>query len=208
MEQTVIPSTEPLTEGQIGKILQFVGDRLRKTKLPSKSLQDVIEKQGSALADKFVSNLSEMVDAVSNMIIRHVKVNLKRSAKEALKATGREQYVSDDVAKNMPKAVNEEAEIIFFKVGKEISCAGLEKEYEFRGLIPADPYSLASVNEADPAFADEKPNGTQWKDSQGNYCCAIFYLWCGERFVDVYRDDHDWRVDWWFAGVRKSELGS
>jgi hypothetical protein len=104
----------------------------------------------------------------------------------------------------MPKAEKDEDEVIFFKIGREVSCSELEKEYELRGLKPADPYSQAAVNEADPAFADEHPNGTQWKDKDGNYCCAVFDRRGVERCVGVGRYGYVWLDYWWFAGVRKS----
>ena len=84
-----------------------------------------------------------------------------------------------------------------------ISDDDLEKEFELRGLKPADPVSVAAVNEADPAFADEKPHGTHWKDAKGNWYYAAFFRWNGKRRVDVDRSGNDWDDRWWFAGVRK-----
>ncbi len=102
------------------------------------------------------------------------------------------------------------AEVVFFKPRPEaftdgvITDEALEKEYVFVGLVPADPYSLASVNEADAEFADEHPNATHWKDAAGKWCFVTFYQWHdGERFVYVYRDDYDLNDDWLFAGFRK-----
>ena len=89
-----------------------------------------------------------------DVIIRRMRVNRSRSPQEALAATGRKQYVTDAVVAHMPRGEGDEAEIFFFKVGRWISDDDLEKEYSSRGLVPADPFSLAAVNEADPAFAD------------------------------------------------------
>ena len=155
------------------------------------------------MAKELLAVIRKFADAVSNLITRIVKVDRKRSPQEVLKATGRKQYVTDSVVAEMPKGEGEETEVIFFNIGRVVSDNDLEKEYELRGLIPADPYSLAAVNEADPAFADEHPNGTHWKDAGGNWCFASFGLWVDDRRVLVYRIGHDWRVDWWFAGVRK-----
>jgi len=82
-----------------------------------------------------------------------------------------------------------------------VNDADLDKEYASRGLIPADPFSLATVNEADPAFADEHPNATHWKDVNGKLCYAAFSRWFGERGVLVYRFGGGWRDRWWFAGL-------
>lgn len=117
-------------------------------------------------------------------------------------------YVTDSVVDEMPKANTEKTEVVFFKPDLSqrngfISDDDLEKEFELRGLKPADPISVAAVNEADPAFADEKPHGTHWKDAKGNWCCATFYRRHDEREVRVNRYDNGWSGLWWFAGVRK-----
>ena len=146
--------------------------------------------------------------ATETTITRKVKVNRNRSQQEALDATNRTQYTDRKVVDNMPKGEGEEVEIVFFKPDLSnrngfISDDNLEKEFELRGLKPADPYTLAALNEADPTFADEKPHGTHWKDTKGNWCCAAFRRWRDGRKVCVYRSDRDWNDGWWFAGVRR-----
>jgi hypothetical protein len=202
MEKTITPS-EPITEGQIGKLKELLNAKLQKHKaeLPSNLIQQVLGIP--ELAGELFAVIRKRVEAISNMIIRVVKVNRNRSAKEALKATGRNQYVDDSVLKTIPKGETEETEVIFFKIGRQISMDDLEKEYALRGLKPADPYSQAAVNEADPAFADEHPNGTQWKDGDGKWCYAVFRRDVDERDLSVRRYDGDWGDYWWFAGVRK-----
>lgn len=140
---------------------------------------------------------------ISDMIVRTVKVNRNRSAKEALKATGREQYVYDSVVKAMPNGTTEDIEVVLFKIGRQVSVQELEKEYVLRVLKPIDPFSLAAINEADPAFADEHPNGTQWKDKDDKWCFAAFFRYRDERRLSVCRDSNGWFGRWWFAGVRK-----
>jgi len=200
----VIPS-EPITEGQIGKVNEVLNARLRKHKneLPSNLVQQVLGDASSNLADELLAVIRKRVEAISDMIVRTVKVNRNRSAKDALKATGRNQYVDDSVVKAMPQGKGEETEVVFFKIGRQVSDDELDKEYELRGLKPADPYSQAAVNEADPAFADEHPNGTHWKDKDGKHYFTAFRRFYGERGVSVYRAAYGWRGSWWFAGVRK-----
>lgn len=95
-------------------------------------------------------------------------------------------------------------ELVFFNIGKYITDDELEKEYESRGLVPADIYALAnweSENQNDPRqyFA------THWKDAEGKWCYAAFYRWYdGRRDVDVNQYASDWSGRWVFAGVRKS----
>ncbi|MCX6786264.1 MAG: hypothetical protein NTU85_00350 [Candidatus Kaiserbacteria bacterium] len=192
-----------ITIGQIGKIQELLGAGLRKSGLPSEPTQMIIEQQGEAFVTEFIAAFRKRVEAVDNIAVRHVFVNRSRMACEALGATGQRQFVNSDVAKKMPRAENDKADVIFFKLGRSISDSDLEREYELRGLMPADPYSLAAVNEADPAFANGHPNSTHWKNADDNWCYAAFSRWDDELDVDVNRDDGDWGDYWWFAGLRK-----
>jgi len=155
-----------------------------------------------------ITDFRERAKAVSNLIVRTAKVNRNRSQQEAIEATGRAQYTDRKVVDAMPKGEGDEVEVVFFKPDLSerndfISDDDLEKEFELRGLKPADPVSVAAVNEDDPAFADKKPHGTHWKDAKGNWCCATFGCWRDKRGVYVYRSGRDWDDGWWFAGVRK-----
>ncbi|MBU0964389.1 hypothetical protein KKC06_05115 [Patescibacteria group bacterium] len=205
MAKTMTPS---MTDGQIDKVVENITAGFRKRlrdhrdELSSDTVQTVLGQKDfiSALFAEF----RQRVEAVSNMIVRKVKVDRTRTSQEALDVTGRKQYTDDDVVKSMPNGKGDETEVIFFKVGRTISDDDLEKEYELRGLVPADPYSLCAVNGNDPAFADEHPNGTHWKDSNGKWCFASFGRWIDERGVSVDRDGRDWADCCWFAGVRKN----
>jgi|SRR3989344_611039 len=97
----------------------------------------------------------------------------------------------------------EEVEVVFFHLGHFVSDVELEKEYELRDLNPADPYSLAAVNKADPTFADTHPSGTHWKDADGRWCRVEFGYWESECNVSVRRHNVDWGDDCWFAGLPK-----
>ncbi len=204
MAETMSPS-ELMTAGQIGKIQDLLGAGLRKAAgLQSEPTQQVIETQGGLLTDEFVAMVRRRVEAVSNLIVRRAKVNRNRTSQEAIDATNRRQYTNREVVDAMPRGDGEEAEVVFFNLGRFVSDVDLEREYKLRGLKPADPYSLAAVNEADVAFADEYPNGTHWKDVAGRWCYAAFYRWdVGGRSVHVHRRDHDWHGRWRFAGTRK-----
>ena len=203
MAQTMTPS-EAMTAGQIGKIQDLLGAGLRKAGLLSKSTQQVIETQGGPLADELVAVVRKRVEVVSNYVVRRVKVNRSRTPQETLDVTGRRQCTYRNVVDVMPCGKGEETEVVFFNLGRFVSDADLKMEYELRGLNPADPYSLAAVNEADPAFADEHPNATHWKDAIGMWCYAAFGRWGGgEGDVGVSFVVGDWSGRWWFAGVRE-----
>ena len=208
MDKSITPSG-PVTEGQIGKLNQNITAKLLKNKkeLPSDIFNEVLGDK--TLVDEIYASIRKRVEARSNFIIRVVKVDRTSTPQQALKATGRTQYLNDDAVAEMPKGDGEETEVVFFKIGRTVNDINLDKEYELRGLDPADPYSQAAVNEEDPAFADEHPNGTHWKDKDGKWCFAAFFRWDGvERFVSVCRYAYDWNDDWWFAGVRKSTSNS
>jgi len=202
MDKTMTAS-KTITDGQTENILDKLRSALRKHR--SEFSSDVAQQVCGVenLGMELFAVVRKHAERFSDMIVRRVSVNRNRNQHEALKATGCTLYVSDDVVKTMPKGEGEEAEVHFFKLGRWISDDDLEQEFEVRGFKPADPYSLAAVNEADPAFADEHPNSTHWKDANGKWCYAAFDRWYDERRVRVHRYDDGWDDSWWFAGVCK-----
>lgn len=144
---------------------------------------------------------------LEEFIIKTVKVDRSLSPKKVIRATGRIQYVNNKVLSKMPHGEREEVQVYFFKVGRRISCADLEKEYALRELKP-DPMAQAKVNQDDPAFADTYSNGCQWKNAKDQYCYARFAYerldgWSVKFRVDVHQSNCSWDDDWWFGGVRK-----
>lgn len=199
-----------MTNGQINTAVAQLRAAMEKhrSEIISDTAQQVLGVEN--LGMQMFAVFRKHAEMISKFIVRRVvKVNRNRPPHEALKATARNLYVTDSVVAAMPKGEGSETEVIFFKPGPEaykngwINDADLDNEYEKRGLKPADPYSLAAVNEVDPLFADEYPNSTHWKDADGKWCYTAFYRWDGGRSVDVYRDGFGWRDDWWFAGLRK-----
>jgi hypothetical protein len=207
MTQIMTPS-KTTTDGQIVKAISNYRALLEKhaKEFGAEAVQAVLGQ--SEFADEVLAIFRRRVEAVSNLIVRKVKVNRSRSPQEALDATGRAQYTNRAVVDSMPKAVADEVEVEFFKPDLSerngyISDDDLAHEYELRGLKPTDPVSVAAVNEADPDFADKTPHGTHWKDADGKWCFAAFGHWDGKRRVGVYRRSDSWNDYWWFAGVRK-----
>lgn len=206
MAETMTPSvvSKTTTAGQIDKAVANYRALLDKhsREFDSETVQSVLGQP--ELADDMFAVFRKRVEAIGNLIVRCIKVNRNRMPQEAIDATGRTQYTACTVVNAMPRGEGEETEVVFFNLGHYVSDNDLEKEYALRGLVPADPYSLSAVNEADPAFADEHPNGTHWKDSEDKWCYAAFHRWHGgERCVGVNRCDDDWHGLWWFAGLRK-----
>lgn len=202
MNKPMTPSAQEMTDGQINKVTDLLQSALRKHRgeLDTNAVQQALGAKG--LATDLLAVFRGHVEFFSNMIIRTVIVNRDQTPEQALIATGRKQYTDNNVVAAMPKGTGKEVKVVFFKVGCYIGDDDLEKEYESRGLKPVDPFSLASVNEVDPAFADEHPNATHWKDSGGKWCYAAFRRWNGgERDVDVRRHGFGWGDGWWFAGL-------
>ena len=207
MTQIMTPS-KPTTAGQIDKAVANYRALLEKhaREFNTEAVQTVLGQ--SELADEQFSVFRRRVETVSDLIVRRVKVNRGRTPQEVLDATHRKQYTDRKVVDSMPKGEGDEVEVVFFKLdlsarNGHISDDDLDKEFELRGLKPADPYSVAAVNVADPAFADEMPHGTHWKNADGKWCFASFGRWGDAREVYVDRHVGDWFGDWWFAGLRK-----
>lgn len=205
---TIMTPSETTTVGQIDKAVANYRALLEKhsREFEAGAVQMVLGQ--SELAGEQFAVFRRRAEAVSNLIVRKVKVNRSRTPQEALNATGRKQYTDRKVVDSMPNGEGEEVEVMFFKPdlterNGQISDDDLEKEFELRGFKPADPISVAAVNEADPAFADENPHGTHWKNADGEWCFAAFDRWRVERRVSVDRHDGGWGVSWWFAGFRK-----
>lgn len=202
-------TTQSITNGQIGQIQDRLATKLRESNLPMKGVQAVLSAPGAGkVIEGMVAVLRKFVEMAVNMIVRIAYPNRKLTPRKALEATGRNLYVDDQVLANMPRGKGKKAEVVFFK--PDLSLRGgcicdddLEKEYELRGLKPADPYSLAKVNQDDPAFADSRPNCTHWKDTDGKWCYASFGGYGEERGVGCGRRVVAWVADWSFAGLRK-----
>ena len=204
MAKTMTPSdTTPITDGQINKTVGLYRAMLEKhrSELDSEAVQSVLGQPDFVGA--MLGILRGRVEAISDMIVRRVRVDRTRTPQAVLDATGRTQHVNEDVLTTMPEGEGEEADVYFFPLRRRVTEAQLAQEYELRGLTP-DPRAQAAVNEANPAFADDRPNGTQWQDANGNWCYAAFDRCYGTRNVRVRRLDNGWDARWWFAGLRKS----
>lgn len=157
-------------------------------------------------------------------IVRRVRVNRARSPQEAIDATGFRQYTNPEIVDTMPKGEGDEVELVFFKpkfssfINGFITDDALEREFELQDLVPADPISLAALNEVDLTFADTTPHGTHWKDADGRWCHMSFARFQGGRAEIVGRveSEHrvtvhhgrDWDLMWLIAGIRKRGQGN
>ena len=199
------PSAESkkMTAGQINKAVANYRALLEKhsCEFNSETVQSVLGQP--ELADEMLVVFRKRVGAISNVIVRRVHVNRSMDSQGVLDATGRTQYTNPEVMKDLPRGDGEDKEVFFFKLGRYVSDAELDEEYELRGL-KSDPYAQAQANTDGHTFADGHPNGCHWKDANGRWCFIAFDRWFdGERSVVVHRGDCGWHGCWWFAGVRK-----
>ncbi len=169
---------------------------------------DVVQKLINP-SDRFLEDLKKVLrgeqieeeKVKEEMIVRRIRVDRTLTPQQALSACCHVQYCDDSVVTHMPWGEGEEVELVFFKGGRFLSDAGLEQKYASRGLRPADPYSLAAFNAANPAFADKVPHGTHWQDTSGRWCFAAWHRRFGEREVLVLRRVSGWGAYWWYAGI-------
>lgn len=206
---TTVMTPSRMTDGQIEKAVAHYRDMLRKhaDEIGSSDVVQRILGQPEYLKEQ-VAVIRKRVELMSSTIVRRVRVDRTRTPRKAIAATGRVEYLSDSVVAAMPRGEGEEVAVHFFKVGRFVSDAALDEEYAKRGLVPADPYSMLAVDESDPAFGDDHPHGTHWKDADGMWCFAACGRWSGRRDVRVYRSVDDWHGDWWFAGLPQGSSAS
>ena len=205
MANTVATIVEGMTTGQAGNMADQLTTYCRKngSTLPKDIVQEVLKQEGGDLAKEQFELLRARVDRRASMIVRHVKIDPTLTPKQVVDATGRNQYVSDEVLATMPASVGpDEDDVYFFKVGRSLTAEQLDKEYELRGLVP-NPRKQVQANADDPSFADEHWNGTQWNRDGKVSSFLAFDGWGGGRNVDGSRYGYEWDGRWWFAGVRK-----
>ena len=207
MGKTMTPS-KTTTVGQIDKAVSLYRTLLEKhaREFNAEDVQKVLGQ--SDFVDAQFAVFRHRVEAICNTFVRTVRVNRTQTAKEALDATGREQYVARFVVNTMPKGEGDDVELVFFKPdmlerNDFISSDDLAKEYKQRRLRPADPFSVIALNEADPTLADEKCHATLWKNVDGDWCYIVFSQFEGVREVAVDLDEAGWTANCWFVGIRK-----
>ena len=204
MAQTVTPSQQATTDAQITKTVSNYRALLEKhrSEFPIEAFQMALG--NPELAKNQFAVLRSFVEAVSKTVTRSSTVNRSRTFQEALEATKRNLYLDKNVVLHTPKAEGD-FEGIFVNLGRNVDCDKLDDELGKLGLeLIVDPQGLADLNASDPEFADKYPNGTQWKNKEGKYCCVIFDRWSGGCGVGVAQCGDYWDVAWWFPCRRKN----
>lgn len=199
-------TTSGMTSPQIDRACELLRAKLTKhrAELDSDAVQQAFGDPG--LPKEWLASLRTRVEAISELIVRHVRKDSRRTNRDVISATGRTEHVNADALATMPRGGNEEEDIFFFPIKRTASPAEAQAAYDRHNLEP-DPEGVAKVNEGDPSFADQHPNACQWKDDQGRWTYVTFRRWGdGERYVSVDRNDHDWGGFWLLGGRRKKAL--
>lgn len=199
MAKTMIASVRPMTDGQLENAVAKFRDALRKHRgeFSSDAVQQVlgVENLGMELLAPFRTH----VEAISGIIVRRATVNRTRTPQEVIDAAGRMQYIDENALATMPQGEGDEVDVHFVPTERFIRANEVSAFLAQYGLVP-DPRAQAAVHEADPAFADGRPNVTQW----GNNCYLMFGRWHDERRVHCSRYGRDWEVGWFLSGVPAS----
>ena len=174
--------------------------------LPRETVQAVLKEEGQALAEEQFNCLRARVERRAKMISRKAVVDYTRPPRQALDATGRVVWYCDKLTlESAPKTGKDKVEVEgwFFDLDYDPTPTELAREYELRSLRP-DFWWQCAVNEADQAFADERPNGVQWGlDKDGVASFATFNRYSDKRVVGVDRYGGQWGRLCRFGGVRK-----
>lgn len=104
------------------------------------------------------------------------------------------QYIASGFKLN--KNIEPGVQIEFIQVGYQDNNQAAIDAMDSKG------YRMATIAEMFEYFDKHKIQG-YCSTVEGDYS-ATFHRGADERYVNVYRNDHDWSDGWWFGGVRKS----
>ncbi len=228
-----------ITDGQILKFTEVLAARLRNSGLPRDLVQKVLGKKNTLAGnfEDELRRLVVMEEKASMTLVRTVDVEGGRdpeAVEKALKAAGFQTPYAigspnpfhREMVKGMPRTEAGTKEVHFFNlgcnplyprdprlisVGSHSNTLGISiaAEYQRRSLTPVDPYTLATINEQDPSFAREYPNGTHWlgEDTRTYHMAFSAQQNTGKMnpglYADIYHliSQHVFYV--WLAGVHK-----
>lgn len=190
----------PITQAQAKKLADWLADELIDADIPSELFQQVLDRQDGMLVGELLQVVDKFAAMQQATLPYTVKVNRKLSLQDMLRATQRKLHINFDVVPTAPRGEGAKATVFFFSPGRCLRDDDVEKEYRFWGLRPADLDSLAAVNEANPGFADRRPNSTWWKGKTG-WCYARFDVGHNKRRVLVGRSYDLQPSDMYYAGM-------
>lgn len=215
MSKNMTPSTKPMTDGQIEKVLSKLRSVFQKRadEYDSGQVQKALE-HPSDLEIKMLSAFRAEVEIVSGLFTRKVRIDRTLHPHQLLKETECQGvYLEAEVFHSMPRAEEgvEEIEIVFFEIDGwwqaiDYRFEAIAQEYEKRGLKPVDPYTLAKANRGNTVREQliHVNHETFWRDAEGHWCVMAFHH-SSVRYhsVMVKKSEKGIFTTGWFAGVRK-----
>ena len=180
---------QAVTDDELGKLARKQWELFRRVKEGTLDLGRV---------EEALQGIIEQKDGEDSAFIlaRYFTIDRSRDPRERLSVANKRVYLPTflpQVVNDMPRGEGEEGVIIFFQVGRCVNNKELDREYDLRGLKPADPCSLIQVNEDDPVLSDKYPNVTYWEGG------SIVFR---HGAVNVQGDPVRWK-GWWYAGFCK-----
>jgi hypothetical protein len=196
-------SPSKMTSNQVNKLVEIFRSHVQKhgADFISKDVQVALESKD--LPSAIFAPFRTLVEAQAEILTRTVQVNRDQSPLTAFESlTSHTQFLNKTVVAGIPLGTEEEVTLHFFPIRKHMTCDQYAAALESRGLKP-DPMAQAAFNQANPDFADKYPNGTQWQNKVGKFCCAVWGVWRGNRAVHVNGHGSDWNGSWFACGVSK-----
>lgn len=199
-----------MTDGQIERLVDLLRQKLIKNRNEDRFVCDAVQAAiGSpALSKKLFGAVWETLYWQTYTILReNIQVNRRRRSEEMIAATecNFSRFWEEEMRTipniKGPDSVN----LYLFRLTRyNYGVEELMQEYESRRLRPADPYSLAALNEFDHDFVrTHEDNRTVWKSSKG-WRYLSFGIDAADRrsvYVGNVSDEEKIFGRYWFAGV-------
>ncbi|HEY0908374.1 MAG TPA: hypothetical protein VGE35_03440 [Candidatus Paceibacterota bacterium] len=157
---------------------------------------------------EFHSNTGAMTTEVCLPVssLGRLYVDRSRDTLSMLTISGREvRIVDDSILDDAPHGEGETVEVLAFEVGghSQLTHERISREYDIRGLYPADPHSLAAATESSSANGPRPRSvATHWIDPKSGQWCRLIVS--QEHGVSAGRT-HGTGIhsSFWLAGIAK-----
>lgn len=152
----------------------------------------------------FTGNIRVLGCNVRCVIFDSVMVDRHQTSGEMLLGIHRKKDIDHTIISNMPRGGSNCVTVALFCVDRDVNHTMIRALLRELCMNPADPYSLAEVNNLDSLNRKESPefiarnNCTFWDES----CCMDFFDLEGEAVLEISR--HSERVcktGTWIAGI-------
>jgi hypothetical protein len=198
-----IMTQSKMTPNQVNKLVDLFRLHVEKygANFDSGVVQTVLDQNG--LMDDIFSLLKKRVENFSDTFSHTVTVNrLLTPIQIFTSIASHKQYINNEVVADMPLYTDTEVVLYFFPIKKRLNYAQYQAELSIRNL-KADPVAQAVWNQLNRNFSREYPNGTQYINKSGEFCCAAWSDWTDDSNVYVDRVDGKGWGDKWFACGKK-----